>query len=287
MSFKSLFSRPIYGLIFLFKWQQEADDRAPDPDADSRGVFFANQVINNACATQAIISILMNIPSDCQGFDLGNELSQLREFTRDFDPQMRGLAIGNSEVIRTIHNSFHPPQPLLPEEKDDDNDGEAFHFIAYVPAAGGLYELDGLKPGPIRICDCTHEEWLKHAATAVTERIARYAATEQRFNLMAIIRNRQDIFRERLAEKQACILDLKKDKQREDDVVKEEMQVEEIQAALANEEEKRRRWHSENVRRRTDYTPFAFQLLKQLGAMGKLDTLVRQAEESKRQKTTL
>jgi len=114
MSFKSLFSRPIYGLIFLFKWQQEADDRAPDPDADSRGVFFANQVINNACATQAIISILMNIPSDCQGFDLGNELSQLREFTRDFDPQMRGLAIGNSEVIRTIHNSFHPPQPLLP-----------------------------------------------------------------------------------------------------------------------------------------------------------------------------
>jgi hypothetical protein len=43
-----------------------------------------------------------------------------------------GLAIGNSDTIRSVHNSFSPPQSIVPEEKDDEK-GEAFHFIAYVP----------------------------------------------------------------------------------------------------------------------------------------------------------
>ena len=35
---------PIYGLIFLFRWQREEDGRPVDADAEGRGVFFASQV---------------------------------------------------------------------------------------------------------------------------------------------------------------------------------------------------------------------------------------------------
>ena len=48
--------RPVYGLIFLFKYvghgMELGDPLGAGPD-DGIGVFFAQQIINNACATQA------------------------------------------------------------------------------------------------------------------------------------------------------------------------------------------------------------------------------------------
>jgi len=88
--------RPIYGLIFLFKWQQDPEKRETLEHYDP-SLFFANQVINNACATQAILSILMN-----QGdkIDVGQELSTIKNFSVGMSSKDKGWTIGNSDLIR-------------------------------------------------------------------------------------------------------------------------------------------------------------------------------------------
>ena len=67
-----------------------------------------------------------------------------------------GESLGDSELIRQTHNSFAAPHSFLSEEaraaKEED---DVFHFISYLPATGRLWELDGLKPGPIDLGPCS------------------------------------------------------------------------------------------------------------------------------------
>lgn len=52
--------------------------------AASENIFFANQTIQNACATQAILSVLLNR----EDLDLGDKLREFREFTQAFPAEV-------------------------------------------------------------------------------------------------------------------------------------------------------------------------------------------------------
>ena len=89
----------MYGLVFLFKWRSEQDDRAAVGESEYLGkVFFARQVITNACATQAILSVLLNRPD----IQLGAELTNLKDFTAEFPPDIKGTTPPRSTPIAAI-----------------------------------------------------------------------------------------------------------------------------------------------------------------------------------------
>lgn len=106
-----LFCRPVYGLVFLFKWQQESDSR-PTLSFDGRAgrIFFAKQVVTNACATQALLAILLN----CPDLELGEGLQNLKDFTPDFDPELKGeWTIHPRCLIESIQCSIGQENPTI------------------------------------------------------------------------------------------------------------------------------------------------------------------------------
>ena len=54
-------------------------------------------MINDACGTYALLSILMNRQKE---LDIGDELKTLRNFSIEMNSKDKGWAIGNSETIR-------------------------------------------------------------------------------------------------------------------------------------------------------------------------------------------
>lgn len=158
-------------MIFLFKWVQD-DEPSGSIVQDSRleKIFFAKQVINNACATQAILSILLN----CKHPDisLGPTLTEFKDFCQSFDANMKGLSLSNCQQIRSVHNSFARQTLFEFDSKLASKDDEVYHFVGYLPIDGRLYELDGLKAGPIDLGIVPQDtDWLDVVRPIIDKRI--------------------------------------------------------------------------------------------------------------------
>lgn len=240
----------IHGFIFLFKWTAPSATKqsstATEYAAQSNDIFFASQVVQNACATQAILSILLNI----NGVQIGTELEAFKEFTRDFDPEMKGIALGEHELIRQIHNSFGRPEALyLDEERarqDDEGGEDPFHFVSILPVNGQVLEFDGLQSGPV-VLGPASENWQTVALQTINSRIQEMSAggSEIRFNLMAVIDDRSTTLHSQL---EALTEDT-------------EWQRPELEAMLAADQAKKEERKQANQLRKHNFIPLAMALL--------------------------
>ena len=157
---------------------------------------------------------------------------------------------------------------------------ELYHFISYVPVGGYLYELDGLKEGPINLGAVRGDAWLAAAAPAIQERIERYAASEIRFNLMAIIRSREDELSERsalCAARKAALL-AAGGAEAAAGAAACDAELAELAVRLEAAREQAAGWREENVRRKHPYIPFIFNFLRVLAESGKLKPVIEKAK---------
>lgn len=129
----------------------------------------------------------MNVPD----LQLGPQLRQFKEDTRDLNTALRGHRLSTNTFIRSIHNSFtrrinhlnadlaleneaSKPKPKksriglggrkaakskTKRRKKVEPSAYGYHFIAYVPSDGDVWELDGLKSTPHNLGKKSAEKW--------------------------------------------------------------------------------------------------------------------------------
>ncbi|KAF9005227.1 hypothetical protein BDQ17DRAFT_1304531 [Cyathus striatus] len=241
-----------HGLIFCFMWHKDTHRPADFQDAAAERVWFANQLSDDACATHAILNVLLN----CPHIDIGEELRVFKADTEQMSPVMRGLAITNSPIMRQAHNSLARPADIRgalnsiaittlnaqkkaktplkqkqttkskPDNKQskptkkakvaekaasvEEEGGEeaTYHFIGYVPAFGKVWELDGLKSGPLEVGELhiaaistsandgssprPNDDWMDVVRPALRMKMDKYGGsgdegTNIRFSLLAVV----------------------------------------------------------------------------------------------------
>lgn len=257
---------PIYGVIFLFKYptneSRSANGQPHDGNYDynaAENLFFAAQTIQNACGTQALLSVLLNKDGE-EGVDIGDKMREFKDFTSAFPAEFRGEALSNSELIRDVHNSFAKSSPFVDEtQRMATEDDDVYHFIAYTPINGVLYELDGLQPAPISHGPCESGEFPEKVVPVLQRRIGRYPVTEIRFNLLAMVRDL------RIGARETGDWE-----------------------TIQREERKRSNWMFENALRRHNFVGFAGEVLKAVVKdkveAGKYDEWVGNAVEATRKR---
>ena len=294
---------PVYGLIFLFKYIKNSGYTPNVLQYWDTNLFFAKQIIENACATQAILGVLLN---NEEKIDIGPTLKELKLFTKEMDPATRGLALSNCEKIKVEHNKFAHPEPFIfTKEKAEDGD-DVFHFVAYIHFKDAIYEIDGLREGPILIeKDVKYEEWIKKVRPSLTNRINLYANNEIKFNLLAVVPDRLDRAQKEknlLVGQKNYIEELIKDEKNKKDeknfeefnkMNKEQLNerlksinfnIKENENIIQMEQNKMKKYKEENERRQHNYIPFIFELLKTMGEKGVLEEAYQQALEEQNNK---
>ncbi|EAW21997.1 ubiquitin C-terminal hydrolase 37 [Aspergillus fischeri NRRL 181] len=211
-------NKPVYGLIFLFRWREDDPDKqeASCPE----GLWFANQVSSNACASVALLNIVNNI----EGIELGENLRHFREFTMPFTPALRGDAINNFEFVKRIHNSFARRMDILNSDlqlkveatskrsrsgknRHDEFETDAgFHFIAFVPALGKVWKFDGLERQPQALGEyAPDDDWLTLVRPNILTRMAEYEEDQIEFSILSVAKDPLVELEDQLAVNVKCL----------------------------------------------------------------------------------
>ncbi|KAH8645651.1 hypothetical protein BX600DRAFT_162052 [Xylariales sp. PMI_506] len=207
--------QPVHGLVFLFLYDEHTEtgeERHECPE----DLWFANQTTANACATVALMNIVMNIPDAT----FGPQLQSFKEQTSPLSSPHRGHALDTNDFIRCIHNSVARRVQLLGEDlalkyraedwekeqrkksratkggkrgrgkgrnrkKNTVIEESAHHYVAYVPHAGKVWELDGLERLPLCLGDSHPSGWLQTAIETIQVRMAA-GDFSNTFNLLAM-----------------------------------------------------------------------------------------------------
>lgn len=163
----------------------------------------------------------MNIINNRGDLNLGEKLNAFRSETTDLSPVDRGIALDGFSHVRDIHNSFstefdrmivdlrlkedkkiaeqekkraaaaakakRPRKKAKIEEEYYEDEGTGFHFVAYVPAGGFLWRMDGMEPFPRKLGElCDGNDWIMMVLPELQATWESASSTTLEFSLLSL-----------------------------------------------------------------------------------------------------
>ncbi|KAF5393635.1 hypothetical protein D9757_000424 [Collybiopsis confluens] len=156
----SLLPRPVLGLVLIFPalddyekvWEEDKKTR---PVYKGRGedepVIWFEQTIGNACGLYALLHCISN--GSARGYlKPDSTISKLLKQVIPLVPTERALALEASQEVERAH--AHAGNSGQTEAPDPNDSSIEHHYIAFVTSdlgahRGAVYEMDGIKQGPL------------------------------------------------------------------------------------------------------------------------------------------
>ncbi|KAG7090621.1 hypothetical protein E1B28_009723 [Marasmius oreades] len=193
-------SRPVLALVILFpaigeEYEKELEEERAigtvyEGSGEEEDVVWFRQTINLACGLYAILHSISN--GQARNYiESGSPIEKLLETCIPLKPYERALALEASDELEEIHNLAGKEGDTTFSPGSDDVD---YHYSCLVKSrqSGRLYELDGMKSGPVDtgLSLGESEDILsKPALELVKDFIRRQSSRYQSdgFNLMALV----------------------------------------------------------------------------------------------------
>jgi ubiquitin carboxyl-terminal hydrolase L3 len=184
--------KPVASVIMLYPKMTENQlehHGGENISQESDDVWFMKEGNDgNACGTYAILHSLMNLPLLLRAVAIRQD-SWLHSFSQEcplsLSPVDKAERLECDSRIKRLHNKAAAQEDENQASVGNVAEKVITHYVAFVHVNGGLYELDGLKEGPIRHCDTKQETFLKDACEVV-KKLMKRDPHEHGFSILAL-----------------------------------------------------------------------------------------------------
>jgi len=166
--------QPVVALLLLFPINEKYKEFCKEMEGSKEGnvvsknVYYMKQTISNACGT---VALMHSVANNLDMINLADgPLKTFLKETADMSPEERAVKLEDNDAICQSHDDAAREGDTVAPQREDSVD---YHFVAFVQVDDNLYELDGRKSGPITKKPSSKESFLKDAASACKEYMAR------------------------------------------------------------------------------------------------------------------
>ncbi|KAM0278832.1 hypothetical protein ACHAQH_004908 [Verticillium albo-atrum] len=155
--------RPALALLVIIPltpaWDQsrKAEDADKEPYAGSgpdEPVIWFKQTIGHACGSIGLLHSLINGPA-VDFIKPDSDLAKIRSRAVPLDMTKRAEMLYNSEPFEIAHKSVEQAGDSYADPTDGRDGG---HFVSFVKSGGKLWELEGVRKGPLERGNLAEDE---------------------------------------------------------------------------------------------------------------------------------